>query len=139
MRTTILLANFLLITAAFFTSGCHRGQLVEKVFVMQIKPGEDKLKEYLEYHRAVWPEVEAGFRLAGYKQIRLFRSYQTVVMIIAVPEGADLDAMGKKAESYNKRCAEWNRLMGSYQEGVPGAAPGQTWTAAERFYMFNGE
>lgn len=139
MRSTILLVNFLLMAAAFFASGCNRERLIEKVFVVQIKPGEDKLKEYLQYHQAVWPEVEVGFRLAGYRQIRLFRSYHTVVMIIAVPERADLDAMGKKAESYNKRCAEWNRLMASYQEGVPGVAPGQTWAEAERFYLFSGE
>ncbi len=118
---------------------CSRERLMEKVFVVQIKAGEDKLKEYLEYHRAVWPEVEQGFEKAGYRQIRLLRSQHTVVMIIKVPEGADLEAMGKEAEAYNPRCAEWNRLMSGYQEGVPGTAPGQTWTVAEPFYLFGRE
>lgn len=129
----------LALTPFLLLQACGRERLMEKVFVVQIKPGEDKLKEYLEYHRAVWPEVERGFEKAGYRQIQLLRSRHTVVMIIKVPEGADLEAMGKKAEAYNPRCAEWNRLMNGYQEGVPGTAPGQTWTAAERFYLFGGE
>jgi L-rhamnose mutarotase len=128
-----------ILAAAFLGQSCSRERFTEKVFVVQIRPGEDRLKEYLEYHRAVWPEVEKGFEHAGYRQIRLLRSQHTVVMIIKVPEGADLAAMGKKAESYNKRCAEWNQLMAGYQQGVPGAAPGQTWTAAEPFYLFGRE
>ncbi|WP_158618282.1 L-rhamnose mutarotase [Chitinophaga lutea] len=126
----------LLAAAVFFSCG-QSEKLIDKVFVMNIKPGDDQLKAYLDYHRNVWPEVEKGFTLAGYEKIRLFRSHHTVVMVIAVPEGADLAAMGKKAESYDKRCAEWNRLMAGYQEGVAGTAPGETWTEAAPFYEFS--
>ncbi|MBO9153626.1 L-rhamnose mutarotase [Chitinophaga sp. GCM10012297] len=112
-------------------------RLIEKVFVVNIKPGEDTLRQYLQYHAAVWPEVEQGFRKAGYRSIRMFRSNHTLVMTVTVPEGADLDAMGKTAESYNPRCAEWNRLMAGYQEGVAGTAAGQTWTEAKPFYTFS--
>ncbi len=118
---------------------CRQERLMEKVFVMQVKPGDDKLREYLAYHRAVWPEVEKGFEHAGYRRIRLLRSHHTVVMIVEVPEGADLGEMGKKAEAFDKRCAEWNRLMTGYQEGVAGAKPGETWTEAEGFYLFEGK
>lgn len=111
-------------------------QLMEKVFVVNIKPGEERLKEYLAYHQAIWPEVEKGFKKAGYRQIRLYRSHHTLVMIIAVAEGADLDAMGKTAEAYSPRCKEWNTLMAGYQEGVPGTLPGQTWSEAAIFYEF---
>ena len=44
-------------------------QLEEKVFVVNIVPDSVKLKEYLNYHAKVWPEVEAGFKKAGYKKI----------------------------------------------------------------------
>lgn len=112
-------------------------QLVEKVFVVNIRPGEEQLKRYLMYHDAVWPEVEAGFKKAGYRQIRLYRSHHTVVMIITVPTGADLDAMGKAAEAHDPRCKEWNTLMAGYQEGVAGSLPGQTWSEATVFYQFS--
>lgn len=114
-------------------------RLVEKVFVVNIVQDERKLKEYLSYHQKVWPEVEAGFRKAGYRQIDLYRYGYLLVMIIRVPEHADLDKMGKIAEGYDSRCAEWNRIMGGYQRGVAGAAPGVTWVEATPFYHFENQ
>ncbi|RPD39943.1 L-rhamnose mutarotase [Chitinophaga barathri] len=129
-----LIVSLLLV---FSLAACKQEErLTEKVFVVNIKPGDDRLREYLDYHQAVWPEVEQGFRKAGYRSIRMFRSQHTLVMVIAVPEGADLDEMGKIAESHDKRCAEWNRLMAGYQEGVAGTQSGQTWTEAVPFYQF---
>ncbi len=136
MRKQLILMASVLAGVLLFS--CSRLKpLEEKVFVVNIRPGEAQLKAYLDYHRTVWPEVEKGFMLAGYEKIRLYHSHHTVVMIISVPEGADLAAMGKKAESYNIRCAEWNRLMAGYQEGVAGTAPGETWTEAAPFYHFS--
>ena len=114
-------------------------QLEEKVFVVNILPDSSRLKEYLDYHKKVWPEVEAGFRKAGYQKIILYRYGYLLVMTIAVPRGADLGEMGKVAESHDPRCAEWNKIMNAYQKGVEGTSPGQTWVEAKPFYIFNNE
>ncbi|WP_140939369.1 L-rhamnose mutarotase [Sphingobacterium lumbrici] len=109
----------------------------EKVFVVNTVDNDEKLKEYLAYHEQVWPEVEAGFRKAGYKRIALYRFNDLVVMTILVPVGADLDEMGRVAESYSPRCAEWNTLMNTYQKGVKGTTEGQKWVESIPFYEFN--
>jgi L-rhamnose mutarotase len=114
-------------------------QLIEKVFVVNILNKGQKLNKYLEHHQHVWPEVEAGFKKAGYKKITLYRYDHLLVMTIVVPVGSDLDQMGKVAESYDKRCAEWNRLMNEYQVGVEGTSPGQTWVEAKPFYTFSAQ
>ena len=111
-------------------------RLVEKVFVVNLIPNERKLREYLSYHEHVWPEVEAGFRKAGYKQIDLYRYGYLLVMTIHVPEGSDLARMGKIAEGYDKRCQEWNRIMSGYQKGIPGTGAEETWVETQRFYHF---
>ncbi|WP_300600057.1 L-rhamnose mutarotase [Niabella sp.] len=110
--------------------------LEERVFVVNIVPGDQKLQEYLQHHQQIWPEVEAGFKKAGYKNITLSRFDHLVVMSVLVPRGASLDSMSKVAESYSPRCAEWNRLMDTYQAGVAGTAPGQKWVEAKPFYLF---
>jgi L-rhamnose mutarotase len=115
------------------------GKLMEKVFAVNIIPGEKPLQEYLHYHEKVWAEVEAGFKKAGYEKITLYRYDHLLVMTVIVPENADLGAMGKVAESYSPRCAEWNQLMKGYQTGVPGTSPGQTWVEAKPFYSFGKE
>lgn len=135
----------LVLAFSIFIIACKQGhtptsdhdKLVEKVFVVNISSDEQKLQEYLKYHEKVWPEVEAGFKKAGYKKITLYRYDHLLVMTIAVPEGADLGAMGKTAEAYSPRCAEWNKLMDGYQQGVAGTAPGQKWVEAVPFYKFS--
>ncbi|MBO9728577.1 MAG: L-rhamnose mutarotase [Chitinophaga sp.] len=132
----------LLVACLLFTA-CEKAtapeKLTERVFVVEVVPGEQPLKEYLDYHQHIWPEVEAGFRKAGYRNISLYRYQHLLVMTITVPENANLDSMGKIAESSHPRCAEWNKVMAGYQAGVPGTAPGQTWVEASRFYHFNGQ
>lgn len=111
----------------------------EMVFVTNLVNDEQKQKEYMDYHEHVWPEVEEGFKKAGYREISLYRFQDLLVMIVSVPKGADLEQMGRIAESYDKRCAEWNRIMADYQSGIEGARPGQTWVEARRFYSFRNE
>ncbi|SDC99193.1 L-rhamnose mutarotase [Niabella drilacis] len=138
MYTKKMSCFYLLLLAVIM--GCKQQKteapLQERTFVVSIAPGEQKLQEYLDHHQHIWPEVEAGFKRAGYKKITLSRFEHLVVMSIVVPAGADLDRMSKAAESYDKRCAEWNRLMDSYQEGVPGTTPGQKWVEVKPFYSF---
>lgn len=138
------LLKALLLIVAFQAGGCrqsdsnknNQGKFIEKVFVVNIVPNEQKLKEYLSYHSRVWPEVEAGFKKAGYKKIALYRFNYLVVMIVTVSPQADLAQMGKLAESYSPKCAAWNKLMQGYQAGVPGTMPGQTWAETKPFYQF---
>ncbi|MFC0772948.1 L-rhamnose mutarotase [Terrimonas alba] len=111
----------------------------EKIFVVNLVHDSLKLKEYLDYHKQVWPQVEAGFKKAGYKKIVLYRYDYLIVMKVTVPVGADLAEMGRLAESHDPRCAEWNRLMNAYQRGVEGTLPGQTWVEAMPFYQFSNQ
>lgn len=108
----------------------------ERVFVVNLVDDSVKLKEYLRYHEEIWPEVEMGFKKAGYKKVALYRFKNLLVMNITVPVGADLDEMGKIAESYSPRCKDWNQLMEGYQQGIDGTEPGQKWVEAQQFYTF---
>lgn len=117
----------------------NQEQLEDRVFVVNIVHDSLKLKEYLDYHKQVWPQVEAGFKKAGYKKIVLYRYNYLLVMKITVPVGANLGEMGKLAEASDPRCAEWNKLMNGYQKGVEGAMVGQTWVEAQQFYQFDNQ
>ncbi|MET3879615.1 L-rhamnose mutarotase [Chitinophaga sp. OAE865] len=137
------LCRVLLPAAILIFTACNTSRketaLQEHVFVVNIVHDPEKLKAYLDYHQHIWPEVEAGFKKAGYRKITLYRYNYLLVMTITVPAGADLGQMGKTAEAYDKRCAEWNRLMDGYQTGVPGAGAHEKWVEATPFYQFNKE
>lgn len=123
---------------AILAASCDQPAARTRDVVMVANLVDDSLKvsQYLAFHRKVWPEVEAGFRKAGYKNIRLYRFNRTLVMIVTVAADADLDAMGRAAESYSPRCKEWNKMMDAYQVGVPGTAPGQKWVEAKLYYQY---
>ncbi len=113
--------------------------LEERVFIVNLVNDTLKMKEYLAMHQHVWPEVEKGFKKAGYKKIEIYRFNTSLVMIITVPKNADLGRMGKLAEGYDKKCREWNEMMDRYQVGVAGTAEGQKWVQTERIYSFKNE
>ncbi len=135
MKNSILLVLCVVVMAA--CGATNKPATEEKIFVVNITPDKKKLAEYLQYHEKVWPEVEAGFQKAGYQKITLYRYQHLLVMKIQVPLGADMQKMGKIAEGYSPRCAEWNKMMAAHQEGVPGTQPGETWVEALPFYEFN--
>lgn len=131
----------LLFLSSFIYLSCNKKmQAAEKtktlVFIVNLVDDEQKINEYMAYHHMVWPEVEAGFRRAGYKNINIYRFNKSLVMSITVPENADLDRMNKTAEGYNKKCKEWNQIMDHYQVGVPGTSEGQKWAKTELIYSF---
>lgn len=128
----------------FFCTGCNKNpeqteKTKEFVFVVNLINDESKITEYLEYHKKIWPEVEAGFRKAGYKEIKMFRFNTTLVMTIRIPENADINQIGSIAAAYGKKCAEWNQIMSEYQVGVAGTNEGQKWAEAKLFYFFRNE
>lgn len=133
---------FLCLFAGIFALSCQKkrttdnGKTKDLVFVVDLVDDEEKVKEYLAYHHKVWPEVEAGFKKAGYKKIKLYRFNRSVVMIITVPENADLNRMGQIAEAYDKKCKEWNQRMDGYQVGVSGVPVGKKWIQTEEIYSF---
>ena len=45
----------------------------EHVFGVRLVEDTVIIEKYLNFHQNVWPEVEKGFKKAGYEHIRLFR------------------------------------------------------------------
>ena len=135
---------YVLVICSFMHPSCNQKKPAAEetktlVFLVNLVNDEQKVNEYLAHHQKVWPEVEAGFRKAGYKKIEIYRFNKSLVMIVTVPKNADLDSMGKVAEGYDKKCREWNQMMDRYQVGVAGTSEGQKWVKAERIYSFKNE
>lgn len=137
MNTLIRLTFFCLMVPII--NGCNNNleDHDEYVFAVQLVNDPVKIQEYLEYHKKVWPEVEAGFRAAGYKSIRLYRYNNNLMMIVEVPKGVSLEEIGKAYELQTAKVKEWNTLMDSYQKGLPGTVKGTTWVAMNKYYEFN--
>ncbi|MFL5955057.1 MAG: L-rhamnose mutarotase [Gaiellaceae bacterium] len=87
-------------------------------FVLRVRP--DKIDEYVEAHRNVWPEMLAALREAGIRNYSIFRSGNEVFGYF---EADDLEAAAEhmEAEDVNGR---WQDAMANLlEERVPDEGP----------------
>lgn len=88
------------------------------------------IDEYLAYHKnqfTKWPEVSEGFCAANFQQLLIYRSGRQLMLVISILKGESLDKLNPKTTENNPRMVEWNKIMGKYQEGIPGTKPGEVW------------
>ncbi|TDS10282.1 L-rhamnose mutarotase [Sphingobacterium paludis] len=93
---------------------------------------DDKAKQeaYLHAHEEQyekWPEVAKGFCQAGFEEVLLYRNDRQLMLYISFPKGQRFEDIDPLTLKDNPRVNEWNKLMGSYQEGIEGTAANETW------------
>ena len=110
----------------------------EFVFGIRLVEEPDMVEKYLNFHRNIWPEVEKGFQIAGYNNIRLYHSDNYVTMIVKVPRGSDLGKMGQISNDSHPSVNEWNKLMATFQLGLSGSKD-QSWAQMEKIYEFQSD
>ena len=79
---------------------------------VRLKP--ELLDEYVQHHRAVWPEVKSALRKVGIGNLSLFLQGEMLFMYMEYRgEGPYEDAMAKYITL--PRVAEWEELMKKYK------------------------
>ena len=87
-------------------------------FVLQVRP--EKIGEYVEAHRNVWPEMLEALRSAGIRNYTIFRAGTTVFGYF---EADDL-AAAERHLAAQPVCARWQDAMaGLLEERVPDGGP----------------
>ena len=54
------------------------------------------------------------------------------MLVISIPKGKTLDELNPKTVANNTKMVEWNKIMGKYQEGIPGTKKGESWVFLEK-------
>ena len=87
-------------------------------FVLRVRP--EKIDEYVEAHRNVWPEMLAALRDAGIRNYTIFRNGNEVFGYF---ESDDLEAAAAYMEAQEVN-ARWQDTMADLLDGrVPDAGP----------------
>ncbi len=102
---------------------------------LNLKP--ETVEVYKEHHRRVWPEVEAGLRGIGIKEMTIFLIGRRLFMYSLTEDSFNWDS---DFSSYmeDPRCAVWQKLMNGFQEPVADARPGEWWAMMEEVYHLQG-
>ena len=87
-------------------------------FQLQVRP--DRLDEYRERHRAVWPDMLAALRDTGWHNYSLFLRDDGLLVGYLETEDFDAALAGMEATEVNAR---WQAEMGPFFESLDGARP----------------
>jgi L-rhamnose mutarotase len=101
---------------------------------LNLRDDPDTIASYVEHHRAVWPEVEAGLREIGIERMLIWRLGRRLFMLVEAADGFDWDRDFARYMERGGRIAEWQALMDSFQEPDPDAKAGEWWAAMEAVY-----
>ena len=99
-------------------------------FLLKVKP--DKIAEYQERHKNVWPEMLDALRRTGWGNYSLFmRDDGWLFGYFETPESFQAALEGMSREDIN---AKWQDVMAPYFEGVGGTHADQMMEALEEVF-----
>ena len=87
-------------------------------FVLQVKP--ERLEEYKQRHRTVWPEMLAALRESGWHNYSLFLRGDGLLIGYLETDDFERARAGMAQREVNER---WQRQMGSFFVQPDGALP----------------
>jgi L-rhamnose mutarotase len=107
-------------------------------FALDLKDDPELIREYEAYHQAVWPEILDSIRKSGIQHMEIYRIQNRLFMIMDTAEDFSLS---QKAEmdAGNPKVQEWEALMWTYQQALPGAKPGEKWMPMKAIFHWSAE
>jgi len=102
-------------------------------FALDLKDDPGLIREYEQYHQAVWPEIILSIRTAGIESLEIYRVENRLFMVMEV--NADFSFEKKNAsDAASEKVQEWEQLMWKYQQALPSAKPGEKWMLMEKIF-----
>lgn len=93
-----------------------------------------KIEEYKEYHRRVWPEVIQDLASVGILELKIWLLGRRMFMLMQAENSFRPDRDFARLEASSPRYNEWQRTMDEFQERVPEAQPGEHWAAMSKVF-----
>lgn len=87
-------------------------------FILQVKP--DRIEEYKERHRRLWPEMQAALRETGWSNYSLFLREDGLLVGYLETEDFERARAGMAKREVNER---WQREMGDFFTQSNGVLP----------------
>ena len=100
---------------------------------LDLKDDPKLIAEYKRYHEKIWPEITRSIKDSGIEDMEIYLLGTRMFMIMEVGEGFSFEAKGQ-ADRNNPKVQEWETLMGTFQQLLPEAKPGEKWLRMERVF-----
>jgi L-rhamnose mutarotase len=100
---------------------------------VMLKDDPEIIRKYEKYHANPWPETNAGLLSCGIERMFIYRYGRQLFMFMETKDDFDIEHDFDKYMA-DPRAKEWDELMRTFQETVPGAPEGSTWVLMKEVY-----
>ena len=103
-------------------------------FTLQVKP--ERLEEYRRRHAAVWPDMLAALRSAGWHDYSLFLSDDGLLVDYFLTADLDASLAAMEATDVNAR---WQAEMAPFFADLPGGRPDRGFVVLDEVFHLDAE
>jgi L-rhamnose mutarotase len=109
------------------------------VYTLKLKDDPEVILKYKEYHKSVWPEVEASLQGVGIIRMRIYLLGRRLVNIMDTKDEFEPERDFASYTEGNPIVQRWDAMMVEFQEKVPVAKEGEWWALMEQVYELDSE
>ena len=103
---------------------------------LDLKNNPQLIKEYEDYHKAVWLEIIDSIKKAGITNMEIYRFQNRLFMIMETNDSFSFEEKTMMDEQ-NEKVQEWENLMWRYQQALPGSLPGEKWKLMDNIFRLD--
>ncbi|MBT4416262.1 MAG: L-rhamnose mutarotase [Flavobacteriaceae bacterium] len=111
-------------------------KLKKYCLALDLKDDQKKIDTYKAYHQNVWPEINKSIKDSGIKEAEIYLTGNRLFMIIKVDDSFSFDKKAK-LDAENTKVQQWEKLMWTFQKGLPNTKKGTKWVLMDRIYNLN--
>lgn len=100
---------------------------------LDLKNDPELIRQYEEFHKAVWPEIISSIKDAGIENMQIYRFGKRLFMIMEVNDNFSFEKK-QQADKNNARVQEWEELMWKYQQPLEGTAKTEKWKLMDKIF-----
>lgn len=100
---------------------------------LDLKNDPEVIAEYKRYHEKIWPEITHSIRKSGIEDMEIYLLGTRMFMIMEVNDSFSFEAKAK-ADREDPKVQEWETLMATFQQLLPGTKPGEKWLLMEKVF-----
>ena len=103
-------------------------------FALDLKNDPVLIEAYKAYHQEVWPEIITSIKDAGIEVLDIYLIENRLFMIMETNDQFSFEAKAE-ADLTNAKVQEWETLMWTYQQALPGSGVHEKWRLMEKIFQ----
>lgn len=108
------------------------------VMTTELKNDSTLIRMYDSLHsvKGVWPALLKANQASGIEEIMIYRFDNRLMMMIRVPEDADMEKINKLYVDADPKVKEWGVMMDGFQKALPGVDSSRKWVEMKLIHHY---